>query len=51
MCGYLVVVKIVAKIRLSCKCYVDGQRMNMWVKAWSIKHLLYLGLIIYNNIK
>jgi uncharacterized protein (DUF486 family) len=30
MFEYLIVVKIVTKIRLSCKCYTDGQRMNMY---------------------
>jgi hypothetical protein len=30
MFGYLIVVKIVTKIRHSCKCYTYGQRMNMY---------------------
>jgi hypothetical protein len=29
MCGYLIIVKIVAKIDFSYKCYMDGQWMNM----------------------
>ncbi len=24
MCGYLIVVKVIAKIRFSCKCYTNG---------------------------
>jgi hypothetical protein len=31
MCGYLIVAKIVAKTRFSCKCYTDGQKMNMYM--------------------
>jgi hypothetical protein len=31
MCEYLIVVKIVAKTRPNCKCYMDGQRMNMYM--------------------
>jgi len=30
MCGYLIVVKIVAKTRLNFKCHTNGQRMNMY---------------------
>jgi hypothetical protein len=30
MCGYLIVVKIVAKTRLNYKCHTNGQRMNMY---------------------
>ncbi len=30
MCGYLIVVKVVAKIKLSYNCYTYGQRMNMY---------------------
>jgi hypothetical protein len=29
MCGYLIIVKLVAKTRLSCKCYTNGSRMNI----------------------
>jgi surface polysaccharide O-acyltransferase-like enzyme len=38
MCGYLIVVKIVAKTRPSCKCYRNGQRMNMYMLTIYIIH-------------
>jgi hypothetical protein len=39
MFGYLIVVKIVAKIKkLNCKCYTDGQRMNMYMLTIYIIH-------------
>ncbi len=27
----MIVVRIVAKTKLSCKCYMDGQKMNMYI--------------------
>jgi hypothetical protein len=38
MCGYLIVVKIVAKTRLSDKCYTNGQIMNMYTLTVNIIH-------------
>jgi hypothetical protein len=38
MFEYLIVVKIVAKIRLSYKCYTDGQKMNMYMMTIYIIH-------------
>jgi hypothetical protein len=38
MCGYLIVVKIVAKTKPSCKCYMNGQRMNMYMLTIYIIH-------------
>jgi hypothetical protein len=34
----LINVKIVAKTRPSCKCYMDGQRMNMYIFIVYIMH-------------
>jgi len=31
MCGYLIVVKIIAKTKPNYKCYMDNQRMNMYM--------------------
>jgi hypothetical protein len=31
ICGYLIVVKIVAKTRPSCKCYTYCKRMNIYM--------------------
>jgi hypothetical protein len=30
MCGYLIIVKVLAKTILTYKCYTYGQRMNMY---------------------
>ncbi len=38
MRAYLIVVKIVAKTRPSCKCYMGGQRMNMYTLTVYIIH-------------
>jgi hypothetical protein len=38
MCGYLKVVKIVAKTKLTCKCYTNGQTMNMYTLTVYIIH-------------
>jgi hypothetical protein len=38
MCEYLIVVKIVAKTSHSCKCYMDGQKMNMYMLIVYIIH-------------
>jgi hypothetical protein len=38
MCEYLIVVKIVTKTNFSCKCYMDGQRMNMYMLIVYIIH-------------
>jgi hypothetical protein len=38
MCGYLIVVKVIAKIRLNCKCYINGQKMNMYMLIVYIIH-------------
>jgi hypothetical protein len=38
MFGYLIVIKIIAKIKLPCKCYTNGQRMNMYMLTVYIIH-------------
>jgi hypothetical protein len=38
MCGYFIVVKIVAKTRPTCKCYMDGQKPNMYMLIIYIIH-------------
>jgi hypothetical protein len=38
MCGYFMVAKIIAKTIFSCKCYMDGQRMNMYMFTIYIIH-------------
>jgi hypothetical protein len=38
MCGYLIVVKIVAKTKPNCKYYMDGQRTNMYMLTIYIIH-------------
>jgi hypothetical protein len=38
MCKYLIVVKIVVKKKNSCKCYMDGRRMNMYTLTIYIIH-------------
>jgi hypothetical protein len=38
MCEYLIVAKIVAKTRFSCKCYTNGQRVNMYMLTIYIIH-------------
>jgi hypothetical protein len=38
MCGYLIVVKIITKTRLSYKSYTNGQRMNMYMLIVHIIH-------------
>jgi hypothetical protein len=38
MCGYLIFAKIDAKKKKSCKCYMDGQRMNMYTFPIYIIH-------------
>ncbi len=30
MCGYLIIIKLIAKKRFSCKCYMNGLRMKMF---------------------
>jgi hypothetical protein len=38
MCEYLIAVKIVAKTSFIWKCYMDGQRMNMYMLIIYIIH-------------
>jgi len=38
MCAYLIIAKIFAKTRPSCKCYMGGQRMNMYTLIVYIIH-------------
>ncbi len=38
MCGYVIVVNIVAKTRPNCKCEMDGQRTNMYTLTIYIIH-------------
>ncbi len=38
MCGYLIVIQIVAKTRLNYKCYTNDQRMNMYTLTTYIIH-------------
>jgi hypothetical protein len=51
MCGYLIVVKIVAKIKkLDCKCYMDGQRMNMYMLTIYIIHGSFGEVMLSNDL-
>jgi hypothetical protein len=38
MCQYLIIIKIVVKTKLNYKCYMDGQRMNMYILLIYIIH-------------
>jgi hypothetical protein len=51
MCGYLIVVKIVAKIRLSCKYYRDGRRMNMYMLTIYIIHSPFGGVMLSHDLR
>jgi hypothetical protein len=46
MCGYL----IVAKIELSCKCYMDGQKMNMYTLTIFIIHGPFSDVMLNHNL-
>ncbi len=50
MCGYLIVVKIVAKIRLSCKYYRDGRRMKMYMLTIYIIHSPFGGVMLSHDL-
>jgi hypothetical protein len=51
MCGYLIVVKIVTKTRFSCKCYMDGQRMNMYTLIIYIIHGSFGDVILGHDLR
>jgi surface polysaccharide O-acyltransferase-like enzyme len=51
MCGYLIVVKIFAKIRLSYKYYRDGQRMNMYMLTIYIIHSPFDGVMLSHDLQ
>jgi len=38
MFEYLIVIKIIAKIKLTCKCYTNGEKMNMYMLTIYIIH-------------
>ncbi len=50
MCGYIIVVKLVAKIKLSCKCYTDGQRLNMYMLTVFIIHGPFSDVMLNHNL-
>jgi hypothetical protein len=51
MCGYLIVVKLVAKIKLSCKCYMNGQRLNMYMLTVFIIHGPFSDVMLNHNLQ
>jgi hypothetical protein len=51
MCGYLIVVKIVAKINFSCKSYMDGQRMNIYIFTIYIIHGPFGDIILNHDLQ
>jgi len=50
MCGYLIVVKIVIKTRLSCKCYTNGQKMNVYILITYIIHSPFGDIMLNHNL-
>jgi hypothetical protein len=50
MCGYLIVVKIVAKINFSYKWYLNGQRMNMYTLIVYIIHGSFGDVMLNHNL-
>jgi hypothetical protein len=50
MCGYLIVIKIITKTILSCKCYMDGQRMNMYTLIVYIIHGSFGDVILSHDL-
>ncbi len=50
VCGYLIVVKIVAKTRATCNCYVDGQKPNMYMLIVYIIHGPFGDVMLNHNL-
>jgi hypothetical protein len=51
MYGYLIVVKIVAKTRLNCKCYKDSQKMNMYILTIYIIHSPFNDVMLSHDLQ
>jgi hypothetical protein len=51
MCGYLIVVKTIAKIRPSCKCYMNSQKLNMYMLIVYIIHSAFGDVMLNHNLQ
>jgi len=51
MWGYLIIVKIVAKTRPTCKCYMDGQKPNMYMLIVYILHVPFGDVVLNHDLQ